>query len=220
VLFLHVTSKIPDRPDDDLLTRMGGRAFPTLMYLDASGNQIGAPMGRSVAAFERDLAAATSRAQQADADHKERRARAQTLLAKLRFKALKGAAGVKEYLDHRADLTDDERHRVELYFARQELEAAVPLAAGQPLDSPACAQGVLGILTAHAKMGGALPADDLGVEACLALLRWAEAKKDPLLFYQWHTAFVALYPQVESDEATVEATLGRQQARLDAMLGR
>ncbi|MHC4938458.1 MAG: hypothetical protein ACYTHK_05770 [Planctomycetota bacterium] len=37
VLFLHVTTQIPDRKNDDLFGKKGGRGFPTFMFLDPKG---------------------------------------------------------------------------------------------------------------------------------------------------------------------------------------
>jgi len=37
VLFLHVTTKIPDRTNDDLFSKKGGTGFPTFMFLDPKG---------------------------------------------------------------------------------------------------------------------------------------------------------------------------------------
>lgn len=51
VLFCHVTARIPGRKHDGLLTEKGGRGFPHLVYMDADGEVIGQPTGRSVAAF-------------------------------------------------------------------------------------------------------------------------------------------------------------------------
>ena len=40
VLFCHITTRIEGHPNDDLLTKMGGNAFPTFMVLDADGNKL------------------------------------------------------------------------------------------------------------------------------------------------------------------------------------
>jgi len=51
VLFLHITTKIDGRKDDDLLRRVGGGGFPHLVAMDAEGKVLGSPPGRSVADF-------------------------------------------------------------------------------------------------------------------------------------------------------------------------
>ncbi len=51
VLFLHITTKIEGRKDDDLLGRVGGRGFPHLVAMDAEGKVLGSPPGRSVGDF-------------------------------------------------------------------------------------------------------------------------------------------------------------------------
>lgn len=51
VLFCHITTRIPGRKDDDLLTKVGGRGFPHLVYMDETGKVLGRPARRSVKAF-------------------------------------------------------------------------------------------------------------------------------------------------------------------------
>jgi hypothetical protein len=56
VPFLHITTRIEDKPYDKLLTEMGGTGFPTLMFLDAEGRRIKKHSGaRTVKAFEESL---------------------------------------------------------------------------------------------------------------------------------------------------------------------
>jgi hypothetical protein len=60
VLFLHVTTHIDGRENDDLLSDKGDRvAFPTVILLDADGERLWArPGGMSVAAYVRIVGAA------------------------------------------------------------------------------------------------------------------------------------------------------------------
>ncbi len=55
VPFLHNTSRIPGKKDDDLLTRIGGRGFPTLCFMDADGKVIHFQIGRSLPQFQKGL---------------------------------------------------------------------------------------------------------------------------------------------------------------------
>ncbi len=55
VLFSHITSRLPDAAYPNLLSEKGGSGFPYLAYLDAEGNVIGKPAGRSVEAFQETL---------------------------------------------------------------------------------------------------------------------------------------------------------------------
>jgi hypothetical protein len=53
VMFLHVTTRIEGRKDDDLLRTVGGRGFPHLCMLDEDGNVIATHRGpRDVTAFQ------------------------------------------------------------------------------------------------------------------------------------------------------------------------
>jgi len=59
VMFLHVTTRIPGRKDDDLLGKVGGTGFPSFFMLDADGEVIGQHRGeRSAAGFEKTATAA------------------------------------------------------------------------------------------------------------------------------------------------------------------
>ncbi len=54
--FLHITTRIPGHPHDDLLTRFGGRGFPTLAFLDAEGRKLMEYSGpRTTKGFEQAL---------------------------------------------------------------------------------------------------------------------------------------------------------------------
>jgi hypothetical protein len=56
VLFLHVTTKLPDAPRDDLLRELGGSGYPMLVFLDGDGTVLGEQLGeRSVRRFNRAL---------------------------------------------------------------------------------------------------------------------------------------------------------------------
>lgn len=56
VPFLHVTTHLDGRPNEGMLQEKGGTGFPTLMFLDAEGEILGTPGGRSAEAFEKTLA--------------------------------------------------------------------------------------------------------------------------------------------------------------------
>lgn len=55
VPFLHVTTKIEGRLNDNLLAEIGGKGFPSMRFMDGDGNVLGAPSGYQVAAFESRL---------------------------------------------------------------------------------------------------------------------------------------------------------------------
>ena len=60
VLFCHVTTRIEGDPHQELLQQKGGRGFPTLKFLDAEGEVLGAPQGRSVESLRAALEAITT----------------------------------------------------------------------------------------------------------------------------------------------------------------
>lgn len=56
MLFCHITTRIPGRKHDGLLSKKGGRGFPHLVFMDERGEVITQPAGRSVEAFEQGAA--------------------------------------------------------------------------------------------------------------------------------------------------------------------
>lgn len=60
--FLHVTTRIEGRKHDGLLSEIGGRAFPHMVWLDASGEVIAQQGSQSVKGFEKTLGMLTRRA--------------------------------------------------------------------------------------------------------------------------------------------------------------
>lgn len=65
MLFCHITSRIEGRAHDDLLGEKGGRGFPTLMFLDASGESLGEHQGpRTVAGLEKSLGSVQKKAKE------------------------------------------------------------------------------------------------------------------------------------------------------------
>lgn len=52
VLFCHITTRIKGRKHDDLLSQVGGRGFPHLVFMDGEGKVVGQPAGRSVESFQ------------------------------------------------------------------------------------------------------------------------------------------------------------------------
>ena len=57
--YLHVTTKIENHPHDGLLKEKGFGSFPSLCFMDAEGNVLAKQGERSVAGFEKTLAALT-----------------------------------------------------------------------------------------------------------------------------------------------------------------
>jgi hypothetical protein len=60
VPFLHVTTHLKDRPHENLFKEKGFGGFPSLAFLDAEGNVLTVQRDRSVAAFDKTLAALTA----------------------------------------------------------------------------------------------------------------------------------------------------------------
>lgn len=60
VPYLHVTSHVEGRKDEGLFGEYGGRGFPTLMFLDASGKKLADQNDRSVDGFRKTATSLTA----------------------------------------------------------------------------------------------------------------------------------------------------------------
>ena len=89
MLFCHITSRIEGRAHDDLLSEKGGRGFPTLMFLDASGESLGEHQGpRTVEGLEKSLGSVQKKAKEfatlrSKAEGGDRTAKAKLLVLEL-----------------------------------------------------------------------------------------------------------------------------------------
>ena len=57
VLFCHITSRVNGDPHQDLLQQKGGQGFPHLVFMNAEGEVVAQPQGRSAEAFAKAHAA-------------------------------------------------------------------------------------------------------------------------------------------------------------------
>ena len=103
VLFCHVTSRIPDRKYDGLLRKFGGTGFPTVFFLDESGELLVKHAGeRTIAGFSGTLSSveAYSKAKKRVAAGEESAAAdllfAEMQLGKIRLEAAKARGGKLE----------------------------------------------------------------------------------------------------------------------------
>lgn len=89
MLFCHITSRIEGRAYDDLLSEKGGRGFPTLMFLEASGESLGEHQGpRTVEGLTKTLGSVQKKAKEfatlrSKAEGGDRTAKAKLLVLEL-----------------------------------------------------------------------------------------------------------------------------------------
>lgn len=102
VPFLHVTTHIEGRANDNLLSVYGGTGFPTLKFLDAKGNAVGEPGRREVKAFDSALASIKVQIEELDQlrariKKGEKGLEGQLLLGELKMGSLKYAGASKRF---------------------------------------------------------------------------------------------------------------------------
>ena len=97
VLFCHVTSKVTDDTDQELLKEKGGRGFPYLVFMDAEGEVIAKQGGRTVTALEKSVGALDVLAKLKNTDlTKDKSAAAASFIARLQLGKIEYADAKEE----------------------------------------------------------------------------------------------------------------------------
>jgi len=125
VLFVHVTSHLPDAPHPDLLRQKGGRAFPYVVFLDATGNVIAKPKVQTLdalrEALERDVQEYRDLCELAasgDADAVRR-----LFALEVEFQHFADPEQARAAMAEIEGLSDEERARLEQILVEQEFNA-------------------------------------------------------------------------------------------------
>lgn len=82
---MHNTSRVEGEPHGNLLREMGFGGFPSLVFLDAEGNKLGQPQGRSVEAFQSTLDSIEKVQKLREKDDRTAAENAELLLARLQL---------------------------------------------------------------------------------------------------------------------------------------
>lgn len=189
VTFLHVTTLIPGRSDDDLLGRVGGSGFPTLLVLDAEGEVVARPQERTVHAFELAIAAGLDRLAERAALAQRKGEGGATLhdlgrdfLTSLGLaRELDPEVWMPRYVAVRDGLSAEERRQVERRLTEAQLGRYTMPTLQLDLDTKEGRDAALQLFSARRKLDE-LPNGAFGNRVVLGMLRWAEHVKDPILF--------------------------------------
>ena len=93
--FLHLTTKIPGKKDDDLFLKRGRGGFPTLEFMDADGNVITAQRERSLEGFQKGLANAKRLLELTPLAKDDPKAARELLLLQMEMKTVRFAQAVE-----------------------------------------------------------------------------------------------------------------------------
>ncbi len=174
-----MTTQIPDRPNDKLLTEKGGRRFPYVAFLDADGVVL-SPQDYSkltVDGFrENATEAGANRDLRKKAEAGDAAARKAFLLLQLDFGALTREEATK--LSEGLDLTPDEKAKFDDFILGQELKEAFRGAdRKKPETMAAAAQKCADLFAA-----GRIPKDPMMAANLLGMTaQHAKDRKDPAL---------------------------------------
>jgi hypothetical protein len=218
-MFLHITSRVPGRKDDDLLQKIGGSGFPTMVVMNAAGDVLTKPNARSLAGFRE----AVSRAEQIlkeIASNKQRdpiEADALEFLRRLSVGTLTDPMEARSrYIKCRSAMTPTQRLTSETGLTHIELYAAQSRAMYAKVG-PERDKEILTIFACKAKLGGKWPWNPGLNRVLIVLMNWAESKRDPQLFASLLPDFIKVRKQFYSSFKSNDAFIEKQQQRLGAL---
>lgn len=174
MLFCHITSRVEDDKYQNLLSEKGGMGFPYLAYMDADGNVIAKPGGRSVQAFEATLSGAVVEFQQlkdaaADGDEEAQR---NLFVKQVEFQHFASVDDARKAMAKVKGLSDEQSKRIESMLTDQEFGAI--LSSVRSLNEAAAAgKKALPMLKA-----GRIPGGNNSLYFWLFIGKHAEAEKD------------------------------------------
>jgi hypothetical protein len=172
--YLHVTTRIEGRANEGLLGEKGGTGFPTLMFLDAEGEILGKPSGRSVEAFDKTLGAlmAISDLEKRIAAG-EKNLKDDLFMAQLAMGQYKTAAEIEEKAKSFKKLTKEQKATIAKAVVGKKVEAAM-----NSMERGPDAQIKVGKKFKAIYDGGIYPEGDMEGPFWGFLMEYAESEKD------------------------------------------
>lgn len=137
VLFLHVTSRIKDRPNDDLLGKKGGNGFPYLVFLDAEGNVIAKHNGaRNVEGFSKTAETANKFVElKKKADGGDKEAKVDLTLIQLEMGSVSVEDAKKAIADSGVELAGDRKAKFDELLLNAEINEVLQSVDGDNEES-------------------------------------------------------------------------------------
>ncbi|MHC5021952.1 MAG: 5-formyltetrahydrofolate cyclo-ligase family protein [Planctomycetota bacterium] len=188
-MFLHITTRIEGRKNDDLLQKKGGRGFPHLVWLDSNGDVLAKQNGRSVDAFKKSGNAVKAWVDlKAKFDGGDTSVATDLFLAELdlgkhEYEAAKTKAATLTLSEEQQKKVDAALFNLEVDFERQKLPR---LRRGATAEQVAAAKEKVMELAAKFEgyfNAGKFPTDDLtAYYFCQPIMQKAMQTKDAALF--------------------------------------
>ncbi|MHC4379959.1 MAG: hypothetical protein ACYSU1_02575 [Planctomycetota bacterium] len=199
VPYLHVTTRIEGRKDENLFREIGGTGFPTIKFMDAEGSVLGEPGGRDVAAFDETLGTLMELAElEKRIEAGEEGLEDDLFMAKLRM----GAYSFEDAKANAAkfkELTAEEKKEVAQILVNLEIESIM-----SGIDSQEAAEAATQTFLAWLEKGKIPTGDALG-NFWGMIMEHAEAKKDVKLFTKALKGLEEEYGHIEQAKSFFDA---------------
>lgn len=218
-MFLHVTTKIPGRKHDGLLRSVGGRGFPTIVAMGATGEVLAKPRRRDLTALKN----AMEEAAELEAENREDAQsatpnRSPKILRKLATQTLTDPKADRAlYIAERPRLTETQRKQVEQALIVAELTTAQERGMRATPGSAQADRAMLQMLTAKAKNGNSWPRNRITNRVLITLMGMAEHRRDPQLFASLFAEFEEVRRTMFARQRNNDAFIEKFRARRDAL---
>lgn len=225
MMFLHVTTRIPDRKDDGLLRKVGSNSFPTFVALSSRGEVLAKPRHRSIASFDDAMSEAAelegelAPAKGAKGDDASSVPDAvKELMRKLENGLLIHPVEDRAaYLACRDKMSAAQRARVEEAMDLAELALAQEAGMQAQPGTAESDRAMLAMLAVKERMGGRWPMVAISNRCLITLMRWAERNEDPRLYQALFDEFVKVRRALFTKQRDNEAFIEKQRAVLDRL---
>ena len=184
-LFLHITTQIDGRKDEDLLGKVGGRGFPHLVAMDATGKLFGGPDDRTVESFRKHMTLVGEYGSyKTKADKGDAAAKVEFFIRALKVGDFKKFDEAKNHLATLKNVSKEQKAEIDVLFIGLEVRDIIePLAQNKDKTKVAELTKSVGKKLVEMDKAGRIPStdDDFGAFYSV-ILTYAEQEKDIPLF--------------------------------------
>jgi len=184
-LFLHITTRITGRKDEDLLSKVGGRGFPHLVAMDATGKLFGSPNDRTVESFRKLMTVVSEYGNfKAKAEKGDAVAKVEFFIRALKVGDFKKLDEAKKHLATLKKVSKEQKTEIDgLLYGLEVRDIVEPLNQNKDDGKKAELTKSVGKKLVEMDKAGHLPAmdEDFGVFYSV-ILSYAEQEKDIPLF--------------------------------------